>query len=153
MTASPWNSQRPHTLVVACSDGRLQENLDDFLHHYLGIAHYDRLYAPGGGGALARCDSDDVRVRQFRQECGFLLRAHAVHDLILIFHGPADEGPDEAACADYRRRWPGASLRELRQQQEEDAKSVKSVDWGVFVQSHVFRCEVTADRGVQFVQL
>jgi hypothetical protein len=31
----------------------LQENLDDFLHRGLGITHYDRLYAPGGGGALA----------------------------------------------------------------------------------------------------
>src|SRR5215210_1016436 len=27
-----WTPERPHTLVVACSDGRLQEQTDDFLH-------------------------------------------------------------------------------------------------------------------------
>lgn len=31
-----WDDERPGVLVIACSDGRLQENLDDFLTGHLG---------------------------------------------------------------------------------------------------------------------
>jgi hypothetical protein len=37
-----WAADRPHTLVVACSDGRLQEPTDAFFHHQLGLAGFDR---------------------------------------------------------------------------------------------------------------
>ena len=49
-----WSEERPRVLVVACSDGRLQEAVDDFLQNHLGILDYDRLYAPGGPGAYSR---------------------------------------------------------------------------------------------------
>ena len=35
VASGPWKHQRPSALVVACSDGRLQENLDDFLSNAL----------------------------------------------------------------------------------------------------------------------
>jgi hypothetical protein len=152
-TPSPWNSQRPQTLVIACSDGRLQENLDAFLHRSLGITHYDRLYAPGGGGVLAPGGYEHMRADHFCQECRFLLRAHSVKDLLLIFHGPAEDGPDEAACADYRRKMPGASMAELRRQQDEDARAARAIDWGIAVQVQAYRCEVTASQAVQFVPM
>jgi len=151
LTPSPWNSQCPRTLVIACSDGRLQENLDNFLHHGLGIAHYDRLYAPGGPGALAASGFDHFRAEVFRRECRFLLHAHSIQELILIFHGPAEGGPQEATCADYQRKLPGASASRIRQQQEQDANAVKAINWGIEVQTRVFRCEVTAANTVQFV--
>ncbi len=56
MTSDPrlkWSADRPHTLVIACSDGRLQEQTDEFLHRQLGLSGFDRFYVPGGGGALA----------------------------------------------------------------------------------------------------
>ena len=153
LTPSAWNRQRPRTLVVACSDGRLQENLDDFLHRGLGIKHYDRLYAPGGGGALAPSGYDHVRAELFCRECKFLLRAHSVQDLILIFHGPTEDGPQEATCADYTRKLPGASALAIRQQQDQDANAVKAIDWGIAIKVHIFRCEVNAEDAVQFRSL
>lgn len=153
VTRLPWNRQRPRTLVIACSDGRLQENTDDFLLRELAITHYDRLYVPGGGGALATSGFDYVRADHFARECRFLLQAHAIRDLILIFHGPAEGGPEEAVCADYGRKLPGASAVEVRQQQDQDAQAIKAMAWGSQVQVRLFRCEVTADDVVRFVSM
>jgi hypothetical protein len=152
-TRSGWNTERPHALVVACSDGRLQENLDEFLHGTLGITHYDRLYAPGGAGALVSSGIELLRPDQFRRECRFLLAAHGIQDLYLIFHSPADDGPDDALCGDYRRKLPTASAARIRQRQHDDAAELKQVDWGTAVRVHTYRCEVTADDHIQFVEL
>ena len=154
LTGPAWNRQRPEALVIACSDGRLQENLDDFLHGGLGITHYDRLYAPGGAGALASGGSVELlRPDQWLRECRFLLGAHPVHDLYLIFHGPAEDGPEEAVCGDYRRKLPRATMAELRRRQQEDAAGLKRLDWGRAVRVHAYRCEVRADNRIQFVEL
>jgi hypothetical protein len=150
---SGWNTERPHALVIACSDGRLQENLDEFLHAILGITHYDRLYAPGGGGALASTGIELLRPDQFRRECRFLLAAHGIQDLYLIFHGPTENGPEEALCGDYRRKLPLATVAKIRKRQEEDAAELKRIDWGSPVRVHTYRCEVTADDRIQFVEL
>ncbi len=152
-THSGWNAERPHALVVACSDGRLQENLDEFLHTALGITHYDRLYAPGGAGALVSSGIELLRPDQFRRECRFLLAAHGIQDLYLIFHGPAEDGPEEALCGDYRRKLPTANAAKIRQRQENDAAELKQFDWGTTVRVHAYRCEVTADDHIQFVEL
>jgi hypothetical protein len=153
LTRPGWNQERPRALVVACSDGRLQENLDDFLHTSLGIHHYDRLYAPGGGGALVSSGVELIRPNQFRRECQFLLAAHGVQNLYLIFHGPSENGPDEAACGDYRRKLPRANMAELRRRQEEDARELKQVSWGAGVQVFAYRCEVRNDDRIQFVEI
>ncbi len=150
---SGWNTERPQALVIACSDGRLQENLDEFLHTVLGITHYDRLYAPGGGGALASTGIELLRPDQFRRECRFLLAAHGIQDLYLIFHGPAEDGPAEAVCGDYRRKLPLADIAKIRQRQDDDADELKRIDWGNPVRVHTYRCEVTADDRIQFVEL
>lgn len=151
----PWNEERPGVLVVACSDGRMQEHTDDFLHNRLGISHYDRLFAPGGPGALASTTCNFVRADQMRRECAFLLRAHQIEDLILIFHGPAADGPAIATCADYRRRQPYLSPDEIRAQQQKDALSIarEGIGMGIEVRMHAYRAEVTGAGGVQFVPL
>src|SRR5918998_448510 len=84
-----WNPARPRILVVACSDGRLQEETDLFLDGALGVTHYDRLYLPGGAGALSASGRDFVRAQQMRHECRYLVDAHGVEDLVMLFHGPA----------------------------------------------------------------
>ena len=153
LTRAGWNSQRPQALVIACSDGRLQEHLDDFLNQGLGITHYDRLYVPGGAGALAFSGVELIRPDQVRQECRFLLTAHAIRHLYLIFHGPADDGPEEALCGDYRRKLPWASVAEVRQQQAADAVELKRISWGPEVRVHTYRCEVRGDNRIQFVSV
>lgn len=155
ITESPWNRARPGALVVACSDGRLQENLDDFLKRSLQITHYDRLYAPGGAGALTRSGSDFIRAGFYRRECLDLLRLHSIQSLILLFHGPAQDGPAEAVCADYRRKFPASSPQDIRRQQEVDARELRSagLGWPTPVRTLIFRCEVGADDVVRFVAL
>lgn len=151
----PWDARRPAILVIACSDGRLQEHTDDFLTNRLGIAHYDRLFAPGGPGVLASTTDNFVRAEQFRRECAFLIRAHAVEDVYLIFHGPAADGPAEATCADYRRRQPFLSPAEIRAQQQKDAREImrNGIAFELQVRMHPYRCEVRGDGLVQFVPL
>ena len=116
-----WSTNRPRTMVVACSDGRLQGATDAFLHAELGLAEFDRLYVPGGGGALSASDRDVFRAQQLRGECKYLVELHEVKQIVLLFHGPAADGPAESVCADYRRKLPWASPDVLRQRQARDA--------------------------------
>lgn len=155
MTRQTWNVERPKVLVVCCSDGRLQEPVDEFLEETLGIQWYDRFYAPGGPGALAPSGSEFLRASQYQDDAAFLLRAHGVEDLILIFHGAAADGPEEATCAHYRRVMPSASPEDIRQQQAQDARDVvRSMrGLGLPMRVHAFRAEVTATRQVRFVPL
>lgn len=150
-----WSRLRPKTLVVACSDGRLQENLDDFLQGFLGITQYDRLYMPGGPGALASSGIEFQRSDSFRRECIFLVSAHDVEEVILILHGPAEDGPPEAICADYRRVFPNHSPAQIRAEQDRDVESIVGAGfgWQRHVRVRVFRCEIAAGDKVQFVEL
>ena len=63
-TGLRWTPARPNALVVACSDGRLQEATDAFLASEFKITRYDRFYVPGGGGALASSGTDPARAQQ-----------------------------------------------------------------------------------------
>lgn len=149
-----WNRSRPNKLVIACSDGRLQENLDDFLQGHLGIRHYDRLYAPGGPGALASSGFEFSRCDAFRKECLFLIAAHRVEDVYLIFHGPADDGPEEAVCADYLRLFPKYRPDQIFAEQQKDLGEILKAGfgWQQTVNVHPYRCEVRSDGGIQFVE-
>ena len=120
----PWDPERPRVLVAACSDGRLQEATDAFLARALGVRQYDRLYVPGGGGGLSSSGAHFLRAREQRRECQFLVEAHGVEHLILLFHGPAPDGPEEAICADYRRKHPWYRVDQVRAQQEADVRDL-----------------------------
>jgi hypothetical protein len=149
----PWSVTRPSVLVVACSDGRLQESLDDFLNNRLGIRDYDRLFVPGGAGALAPGGHEYARAELFRKELLFLVHAHGTTELILIAHGAAACGPPESTCAHYRRLMPDAPLPQVRQQQIDDIRhfifSARHELDGIRVTA--YRAEVTADHGVAYV--
>lgn len=149
-----WNSARPGVLVIACSDGRIQEPVDEFLTS-LGVRRYDRMYVPGGPGGLTSSGVAFARADQFRRECEFLIQAHGVGDVFLIFHGPAEDGPPEATCADYRQKMPHHSAGQIRAQQQRDSDELLryGFGWNVSPRMHPFRCEVTATGTVQFVSL
>jgi hypothetical protein len=146
---------RPSALVVACSDGRLQEATDAFLAREFKITRYDRFYVPGGGGALASTGTDPVRAQQMCAECKYLVDLHAVRRVILLFHGPSADGRIEAACADYRRKLPWATLAELRASQESDAVDLikRRREWASEAGVLLFRCEVNAAGNLMFVNL
>ncbi|HMI54836.1 MAG TPA: hypothetical protein VK494_01480 [Gemmatimonadaceae bacterium] len=150
-----WTPARPNALVVACSDGRLQEATDAFLAREFKITRYDRLYVPGGGGALASSGADPVRAQQMCAECRYLVELHAVRRVILLFHGPSTTGRIEAACADYRRKLPWANLAQLRAQQEADAVDLlnRRREWASEAGVVLYRCEVDAAGQLTFVNL
>jgi hypothetical protein len=150
-----WTPARPNALVVACSDGRLQEATDTFLAREFKITRYDRFYVPGGGGALASSGTDPLRAQQMCAECKYLVDLHAVRKVILLFHGPSAEGRIEAMCADYRRKLPWATMDDLRARQEADAVELLSRrrDWASEAGVSIFRCEVDADGSLAFVNL
>jgi hypothetical protein len=139
-------------MVVACSDGRLQGATDAFLHAELGLAEFDRLYVPGGGGALSASDRDVFRAQQLRGECKYLVELHEVKQVVLLFHGPSAEGPSESVCADYRRKLPWASPEVLRQRQARDALELLQLraEWAADANVAVYRCEVGKGKEITF---
>jgi len=142
----PWDPERPRVLVAACSDGRLQEATDTFLARAFDIRQYDRLYVPGGGGGLASSGAEFLRARELRRECQFLVEAHGVEHLILLFHGPATNGPEEAVCADYRRKHPWFRPDQVRAQQEADVRDLlgRRDEFAGSASLSAYRIEVTA---------
>ena len=142
-----WEPDRPRVLVAACSAGRLQEATDVFLARALGVRQYDRLYLPGGGGALSASGSDFLRAEKVRNECRFLIEAHRVEHLILLFHGPGPDGPSEAICADYRRKHSWQRREQVRAQQEADVRDIlaRRSAFAGSARLSAYRLEVAAD--------
>jgi len=150
-----WNQNRPHILVVACSDGRLQRSLDDFLNSRLGIMDYDRLFAPGGPGALARSAEEPLRSNQYFNELQFLANIHGVERIVLVFHSAAPGGPEQSVCGDYRRLWPLFTAQQIAVKQEEDLHRVlKAIEQSFpTMQIYAYRAETLPDHHIQFVDL
>lgn len=147
-----WTEERPHTLVVACSDGRLQEATDTFLGRELGLTQFDRFYMPGGGGALASSGRDFIRAQQLRRECAYLVELHSVARVVLLFHGPASDGPAAAVCADYRRKMPWASPELVLARQRQDSVELieRRSEWAGQASVASYRCEVHAGGRITF---
>lgn len=150
-----FHSDLPQVLVVACSDGRLQEATDEFLARELGILRYDRLYAPGGAGALSASGCDFVRAIAWRRECRFLVEAHQVEHIVLMCHGPAPDGPPSAVCGDYRRKQAWAKPEQIRAQQETDMRDLleRRAEFAGDARLSAYRFEVTASGAVNVVTL
>ena len=150
-----WSAARPNVLVVACSDGRLQEATDAFLANQLGVVRYDRFYVPGGAGALVPSGYDFVRAQQMRRECRYLIKLHDVGKVVLLMHGPVVGGGMEAACADYRRKLPRASVEQLREQQVVDGSQLlqQRTKWAGLAAVLIYRCEVDVSGAIAFVDL
>jgi len=148
-----WDIERPRILVACCSDGRLQESIDEFLQNHLSISDYDGFYAPGGPAALTPGGYEFLRATQYRDDLAFLIRVHKVEELLLIFHGAAPDGPAEATCAHYHRVLPGAGPTAVREQQFQDLADLRMYLNGLRLTARVcaYRVEVTANRQVQFV--
>jgi len=153
MSRGSWDAANPNALVVACSDGRFQEELDAFLRAELALRQYDRLYVPGGAGGLASSGIEFTRAHQIQKECKFLIEAHGIERVILVFHGPAPDGPEAATCGDYRRKFPGVSAHEIRKRQDDDALEILRQTAFRTTPVEIYRCEVTGRGTVRFVRV
>jgi len=148
-----WRTERPHTLVVACSDGRLQVQIDEFLREGLGVQEYDRLYLPGGPGALATSGDEFARSERATSELTFLLDAHKIESVLLLFHGPGPGGPRGSVCADYARKLRHDDPAKVRQQQEADAGEVlRRVFAFRKVEVRALFCDVREDLALDIVE-
>lgn len=149
-----WKKARPSTLVVACSDGRLQKSIDEFLETKLGVVDYDRLYAPGGPGCLG-LGIMDLHTDQLKRELKFLIEAHQIEEIVLLFHGASSTGPDDSICAHYKRILPNGSRADIARQQHADALEALKIIGRLVpnIPVHVYRAEVSEDGSVQFVNL
>jgi hypothetical protein len=148
-----WDSTFPTALVVACSDGRTHAALDTFLRDDLHIERYDQLYVPGGAGALAASGIEFTRAHQYRRECRFLVEAHRLDTVVLLFHGPAADASSDALCGDYRRKFPKASNADIRDAQDQDLRDILGLPLWRNMRVIVARHEVTGDGHVRFIIL
>lgn len=137
-----WNPEPPTTLVVACSDGRFGRETRRFLRRRYDLDRYARLYAPGGGGALVMDAPREDRALVYRDDIQTLIQVHGTTDIVLLFHGPAENGPPAATCGGYRKAFPNASVADIRLQQEEDARRLIRTGFDPRLAVTAYRIEV-----------
>lgn len=107
-----WKDARPAVLVVACSDGRFDDALDEFCTRHLGLAGYDRLFVPGGTMILRLGSLLPKFEWVGRKLMRFLMDKHALERVVLLSH----EG-----CAWYREiRWGPAAMLDMKERQRRD---------------------------------
>ena len=117
-SAIAFDSNRVHAVAVYCSDGRLGEQVDEFLHHGLQLPRYDRLAVPGGAACLAGHFSTYREEEGVVEQLRFLLSVHKVQQVVLIAH----EG-----CAFYSERLHVSPLQLEEMQHGDMVKAVRQV--------------------------
>jgi hypothetical protein len=94
-SATPYEEARVGAAALYCSDGRLGDHTDEFLHQSLSLPRYDRLACPGGPVALAGRLLAFWECRGVENQLRLLVQLHQLRTLVLIAHD---------GCAFYRDR-------------------------------------------------
>jgi carbonic anhydrase-like protein len=81
-----YEEARIHAAALYCSDGRIGEQVDDFLQRGLALPRYDRLAAPGGPACLAGRLLGYWEARGVEDQLRFLTQVHEIERVILIAH-------------------------------------------------------------------
>jgi hypothetical protein len=111
-SALPFESARIGAAAIYCSDGRLGDHFDDFLHTALRLPRYDRLALPGGAACLAGHFDTWLEEHAAVEQLRFLIEAHGLRRVVLIAHQD---------CA-YYTRWLAASPQGLTERQHADLR-------------------------------
>ena len=116
-----YESSRIRAAAVYCSDGRLGEHFDDFLHNGLRLPRYDRLAMPGGPAALLHREPCGACSSPTWDALGFLVDVHELRRVLLIAHegcayylrqlGEGNERMEACQCEDLAR--VAARIREF----------------------------------------
>ena len=128
---TPYEQSRIHAAAIYCSDGRVGEQIDEFLHHGLGLPRYDRVAVPGGPACLAGSLVTFQEARGVEDALRFLISVHDLSRVVLIAH----EG-----CAYYRERLgvPDSSLlAQQRHDLDKAARAVRKFDAALAVDAFV----------------
>ena len=107
-----FDQARIRAASIYCSDGRVGEQMDEFLHQGLGLPRYDRLAVPGGPACLSGALSVFWESHSAERQLDFLCHVHKLERLIMIQH----EG-----CAFYLE-WLKVKPEEFAARQLEDLK-------------------------------
>jgi hypothetical protein len=95
ISSTPYDAERIYAAAMYCSDGRIGDQIDEFLHHGAGFPRYDRLVCPGGPVALSGRLLALWDARGVEEQVRFLVDVHDIRFVVLIAH----EG-----CAYYSHR-------------------------------------------------
>jgi hypothetical protein len=114
----PYEDARIQAAAVYCSDGRLGDQCDDFLHNALGLPRYDRVAVPGGPACLAGHFAAYREEDAVKAQLEFLISAHELRRVILIAHQD---------CAFYTTFLDVSSVDLLERQREDLLKAAARV--------------------------
>jgi hypothetical protein len=113
---TPWSAERPHTLVVCCSDGRWHAQMMEFVRDEVS-ARADLYAVPGGPAVLDPWNSTFDEARAFEEGMRLFEKHHDLQSVWLIAH----EG-----CAFYREKHPHFEPEALRLKQVEDLERARN---------------------------
>ncbi len=82
----PYEKARVHAAALYCSDGRMGEHFDDFLHNGLSLPRYDRVSLPGGPACLAGHPQAHLEEQGVVDELQFLVQFHHLKRVVLLAH-------------------------------------------------------------------
>ncbi|HVH57253.1 MAG TPA: carbonic anhydrase [Vicinamibacterales bacterium] len=119
VSSVPYIGERIFAAAVYCSDGRIGDQVDDFLHHGLGLPRYDRLACPGGPVVLSGRSAAYWDSRGVEEQLRFLAQVHDVRTVVLIAH----EG-----CAYYLHRLAIAPHNAQAEQRDDLQRAVMAVN-------------------------
>src|SRR5215510_241054 len=84
---TPWNPERPDTVIISCVDGRWRAQIQDFtINHLKADLHADFLAVPGGIEPLTLFDIVPKDFNFFRRRLEALVEAHGTRRIIAIAH-------------------------------------------------------------------
>ena len=110
----PYNRERIQAAAMYCSDGRVGDHFDDFMHGGLNLPRYDRVALPGGPACLAGYTEARLEEEGVIDELQFLVSAHKLTRIVLIQH---------QGCAFYASR---LKVREQSVEQLQKADLVRA---------------------------
>jgi hypothetical protein len=112
---TPWNPERPKTLVICCSDGRWHAQVEDFLD-VRAAKRADMCVLPGGPAAFSLWGAAFDESQTLEKNFKFLAKHHDLDSVWLIAH---------QNCAYYGTKYPYRTPAQMFDRQLEDLEQAR----------------------------
>jgi hypothetical protein len=130
-SSMPFVHERVGAAAIYCSDGRYNEQFDEFLHTKLGLPRYDRVVVPGGAACLAGDIGAWRDEEAVAEQLRFLIVSHELERIVLIAH---------KGCGFYLKKLHVSEGR-VRERQETDlhkaAERIRTLASRVDVEAYI----------------
>lgn len=127
----PFTHERVGAAAIYCSDGRYNEQFDEFLHTHLHLPRYDRVVVPGGAACLAGHISAWRDEEAVAEQLRFLIVSHELERIVLIAH---------KGCGFYLKRLhvaEGAVRARQVEDLEKAAQRIRDLSRSVHVEAYI----------------